>query len=71
MLHCVDCVFATSELSATLAPAYLAHVGADFWRPRAVSAPKNDSLPGLRRLKGNSALNSEMQANAFQHRGPR
>jgi hypothetical protein len=67
----MDRVRTLAELGAAVAATYLAHMGAYPWQTGTVGAPKVDPLPGWSWLKGDPALDSEMQPNAFEHRRAR
>jgi hypothetical protein len=59
-------VVALSELSVAIASDDLAHVRVYARHPGTIGAPKVDSLLRWGRLKGDPALNTQMQANALQ-----
>jgi hypothetical protein len=63
----VDRVRALSELGVAVAATYLAYMRVYPRQTRTVGAPKVDPLPGWRRLKGDPALDSEVQPNALKH----
>jgi hypothetical protein len=60
----------SAELSAALAPAYLAHVRANRWQSRTISPPKDNALLRWRWLKGDPAFDTEVQANALERHRP-
>src|SRR5450759_3918086 len=68
VFHRMDRMLAPPELGVALAPAHFAHVRAYPRHPRTICAPKVDPLLRWRRLKGDPAPHTQMQAYALQHR---
>jgi hypothetical protein len=60
----------SAELSAALTPAYFAHVRANRWQSGTISPPKDNALLRRRRLKGDPALDTEVQANSLERHRP-
>jgi hypothetical protein len=63
-------VGASPKLRSALASAHFAHVRAYRWQSRAISSPEEDALLRWRRLKGDPARNTEVQANSLQRHWP-
>ena len=70
VLHRVHRVCASPKLSAAFATTYFAHMGAYRRQSRAISPPEEDALLRWRRLKGDSARDTEVQANSLQRHRP-
>jgi hypothetical protein len=64
----VDPVLSPAELGVALASAHFAYMSANPRHPRVIGTLKANSLLRWRGLKGDPALDTQMQAYALQHR---